>query len=413
MIGSAQATPDRHNRSVTRIRTALVALACAAVVAGCGATAGAPDAGTTSTATTTTAVAQPAPAERGIVSSAEPFTGTGLAGHRILYRSTSGIDGHGTEVSGTVFVPPGQAPPGGWPIVTVGHPTTGLLDECAPSRAPDLLGSAGLVRDLLARGMVVAVTDYEGLGTGGPHPYLEPITAAHNLIDAVRAARFLVPDASPRWAAIGVSQGGQASWAAAEQAPVYGDGLEFVGAASLSPPADLSPIVSDGPPTLDVPQQMFLPMLLDGLTVKHPDLDAGAYIRGPLTENRDVIRSCTGALASRKLSVALSITPADTIPRSMDDVVRMREWLAQDALPQRRTAAPMLVVVGGRDNLILPDWTIAAVGRACGLGDAIELRYRADDVHADSRALPGAIDWVTERFTGAPIVNTCAGQAAP
>jgi len=395
---------------VTRIRTAFVALACAASVAGCGATAGAPQTGTT---TTTPAIALPAPAERGLVASAEPFTGTGLSGHRIVYRSTSGIDGHGTDVSGTVFVPPGQAPPGGWPIVTVGHPTTGLLDECAPSRAPDLLGSAGLVRDLVARGAVVAVTDYEGLGTGGPHPYLEPITAAHNLIDAVRAARFLVPEASPRWAAIGVSQGGQASWAAAEQAPLYGDGLEFVGAASLSPPADLSPIVSDGTPNLDVPQQMFLPMLLDGLSVKHPDLDASAYIRGPLAENRDVIRSCTGALASRKLSVALSITPADTIPRSSADVVRMREWLAQDALPQRRAGAPMLVVIPGQDNLIRPDWTIAAVGRACGLGDVIEMRYLADEVHGDSRALPGAIDWLTGRFADAPVVNTCAGQAAP
>ncbi len=402
---------DGHNRAVTRIRTALVALTCAAVVAGCAATAGEPDAETTTSATT--AIALPDPAERGLVTSAEPFTGSGLSGHRILYRSTSGIDGRGTEVSGTLFVPPGQPPPGGWPIVTVGHPTTGLLDECAPSRAPDLLGSAGLVRDLLARGTVVAVTDYEGLGTDGPHPYLEPITAAHNLIDAVRAARFLVPDASQRWAAIGVSQGGQASWAAAEQATTYGDGLEFVGAASLSPPADLSPIVSDGAPNLDVPQQLFLPMLLDGLAVAHPDLDASAYIRGPLTENRDVMRSCTGPLASRKLSVALSVTPADTMPRSTDDVSRMREWLSQDALPQRRAAGPILVVVAGRDNLIRPDWTTAAVGRACGLGDAVEFRYRADDVHADSRALPGAIDWVTGRFTGAPIVNTCAGQAAP
>lgn len=405
---------DRHNRAVTRTRIVLALAICAATAVGCATTSGTPDSGSrTPVTSTTSAVAAPDPAERGLVTSAEPFTGTGLSGQRILYRSTSGIDGRGTEVSGTVFVPPGSAPPGGWPVVTVGHPTTGLLDECAPSRAPDLLGSAGLVRDLIARGFVVAVTDYEGLGTDGPHPYLEPITAAHNLIDAVRAARFLVPDASPRWAAIGVSQGGQASWAAAEQATGYGDGLVFAGAASLSPPADLTPIVSDGPPNLDVPQQMFLPMLLDGLAVSHPDLDVGAYIRGPLTENRDVVRSCTGALASRKLSVAVSLTPADTIPRSNDDVTRMRQWLAEDALPQRRAAAPMLVVIPGKDNLIRPDWTIAAVGRACGMGDVIELRYRADDVHADARALPGAIDWLAGRFADAPVVNTCSGEAPP
>ncbi|CAM2772123.1 lipase family protein [Prescottella defluvii] len=398
---------------MTRIRTALAALACAALLAGCSATVDSPDRVTPTAAPTTSALAPPDPADRGVVTRDEPFAGAGMSGHRIVYRSTSGIDARGTEVSGTVFAPPGQAPPGGWPVVTLGHPTTGLLDECAPSRHPDLLGSAGLVRDLLARGFVVAVTDYEGLGTDGPHPYLEPVTAAHNLIDGVRAARNLVPDTSARWTAIGVSQGGQASWAAAERAAQYGDGLEFLGAAALSPPADLTPIVSDGPVTLDVPQQFFLPMLIDGLSVSHPDLDASAYIRGALADNRDVIRSCTGELASRKLSVALSLTPADTLPRSNSDVAAMREWLARDALPQQPAAGPLLVVVAGRDNLIRADWTLAAVGRACGQGDVIELRYRADDVHADSKALPGAVDWLADRFVGAPVVNTCAGQEAP
>ncbi|BCN82481.1 lipase family protein [Prescottella equi] len=395
---------------MTRTGALLAVLLCAAALVGCSATADDRTPRTTATQTSQ-AVAAPDPAERGLVTAAEPFTGEGLSGQKILYRSTSGIDGRGTEVSGTVFVPPGRAPAGGWPVVTVGHPTTGLLDDCAPSRHGNLLGSAGLVRDLLARGYVVAVTDYEGLGTDGPHPYLEPITAGYNLIDAVRAARTLVPDASTRWAAIGVSQGGQAAWAAAERAGRYGDGLEFVGAASLSPPADLSPIVSDGPPNLDVPQQIFLPMLLDGLAVSHPDLDASAYIRGPLADNRDVIRSCTGALASRKLSVALNLTPADTLPRSDEDVARMREWLTADALPQQQASGPLLVVVAGRDNLIRPDWTTAAVGRACGQGDVVELRYRPDDVHADAKALPGAVEWISDRLSGVPASSTCVGQA--
>ncbi|WFR72109.1 hypothetical protein P9209_26990 [Prescottella defluvii] len=94
---------------MTRIRMVLVALACATAVAGCSATAGEPDAGIrTSTATGTAAIALPDPADRGLVTSAEPFAGTGLSGHRILYRSTSGIDGRGTEVSGTLSCRPGR-----------------------------------------------------------------------------------------------------------------------------------------------------------------------------------------------------------------------------------------------------------------------------------------------------------------
>src|SRR3954452_19856837 len=41
-----------------------------------------------------------------------------------LYRST-GIDGKPVAVSGTVSLPKGKAPKGGWPVVTWAHGTTG------------------------------------------------------------------------------------------------------------------------------------------------------------------------------------------------------------------------------------------------------------------------------------------------
>ncbi|MDM1916043.1 lipase, partial [Mycobacteroides abscessus] len=93
-------------------------------------------------------------------------------GHLIRYMSTSGATGTPTEVTGVVFAPKGEPPQAGWPIVSVGHGTTGLDDECAVSRAPDLRGYIWLVRNLSKRGWVVAITDYEGLGVPGPHPYL-------------------------------------------------------------------------------------------------------------------------------------------------------------------------------------------------------------------------------------------------
>ncbi|MGB6180839.1 MAG: hypothetical protein WBF79_06325, partial [Rhodococcus sp. (in: high G+C Gram-positive bacteria)] len=43
----------------------------------------------------------------------------------VRYRSTSGADGSPTEVSGIVLVPRGDPPPGGWPVVSIGHATTG------------------------------------------------------------------------------------------------------------------------------------------------------------------------------------------------------------------------------------------------------------------------------------------------
>ena len=84
--------------------------------------------------------------------------------------------------------------------MSVGHGTTGVTDECAPSLYPNLLGAIGIVAPFLELGMVVTVTDYEGLGTPGAHPYLDPDAAAYNVVDAVRAARNLVPAAGSRWA---------------------------------------------------------------------------------------------------------------------------------------------------------------------------------------------------------------------
>lgn len=398
----------------------IFALTGVVVLAACGAD-GATVPPPSAPAATSTPALPPAPTgdDRGALTAQTPvadidpaITNLGATATRVVYRSTSGVDGAGTEVVGTVFTPAGPAPEGGWPVVTVGHGTTGVTDDCAPSASPTLSGTTGLVVPLLQRGYVVTVSDYQGLGTDGPHPYLEPVTAAYNLIDAVRAARNVVPEASTRWAALGVSQGGQASWAAAEHADDYGDGLEFVGSANLSPAADLSGIMAEGTAApLSLPQKMILPYLLEGLSVLHPDLDPADYMRGALADNQEITLSCVTARLSEKWTVATQLTPEDTGPRTEAAAERMNGWLEEIALPRERAEGPMLVVVGERDNLILPQWTSEAVDKACAQGDVIEFESRPGEGHADGRAVPGAVQWIADRFAGEQAPNTCDGGA--
>ena len=409
---------------VRPVRTAVVALAAVVALTACTTDEASPSPSpTTSVAADSGPVGSPAPTvdQRGALTSREPvpdidpeITALGATATRVVYRSTSGVDGGEAEVVGTVFTPAGPAPDGGRPVVTVGHGTTGVTDECAPSSSPTLLGTTNLVRPLLQRGYVVTVTDYQGLGTDGPHPYLEPDTAAYDLIDAVRAARNVVPEASTRWAALGVSQGGQASWSAAEHAENYGDGLEFVGSANLSPAADLSGIVADGTvEPLSLPQKMFLPYLLEGLKVVHPELNPDDYMRGALAATPDVTLSCVAAKLPEKWTVATQLTPADTGPRTEADAERMRGWLEDVALPKNGAGGPMLVVVGERDNLILPQWTSQAVDRACALGDVVEFDSRPGEGHADGRSVPGAVQWIADRFADVPAPDTCPEGGTP
>lgn len=351
---------------------------------------------------------------RGVVFENEPFTttpavaGTGAISRKILYGSTSGIDGSETQVSGTVFIPPGTPPAGGWPIVSVGHGTTGISDDCAPSTSPTLLGAMGLVEPLLNAGYVVAVSDFEGLGTPDPHPYLQPDTAAYNVIDAVRAARNVVPETSTRWASLGLSQGGQASWAAAEKAGEYGDGLEFVGAANLSPAADISPIITSGKEVnLSLPQQLLIPYVLEGLSLTHPDLERTDYVHGAFADNYDLLSSCLAARTTEKLGLVGKVTPADTRPATAAAADRIHSWLSDIALPRQQASGPLYVVVGAEDNLILPEWTEAAVARACSDGDVIEFLSRPGEGHANGNAVPGAVSWIVDRFAGVPAPNTC------
>jgi Secretory lipase len=111
----------------------------------------------------------------------------GATAYRVIYRST-GLKDEPIFVSGVIVVPKGEPPQGGRPIVAWAHPTSGVASRCAPSLAIFLFQQIQGLRSFLERGYVVAATDYPGLGTPGPHPYLVGESEARSVIDAVRAA---------------------------------------------------------------------------------------------------------------------------------------------------------------------------------------------------------------------------------
>ena len=119
-----------------------------------------------------------------------PFPPAGASALRVLYRST-GINGEPIAVSGVVIVPPGPAPAEGRRIVAWAHPTTGVVPHCAPSLALFVYQQMQGLRPLIERGYAVAATDYPGLGTPEPHPYLIGESEGRAVLDSVRAARSL------------------------------------------------------------------------------------------------------------------------------------------------------------------------------------------------------------------------------
>jgi alpha-beta hydrolase superfamily lysophospholipase len=228
----------RSDRQVTRAALATFAFACAVMTWTVG------------------AIAQGAfyrpreeelPGLPGTIIRQEPmrFAPAAASAYRILYRST-GIHDESIAVSEMVIVPNGPGPAGGRPIVAWAHPTTGVVPHCAPSLAIFHFQQIQGLRSLLRRGFIVVTTDYPGLGTAGPHPYLVGLSEARAVIDSVRAARSMEGvGAGDRYAVWGHSQGGQAALFSGLIADKYAPELNLVGLAAAAPATDLVTLMSD------------------------------------------------------------------------------------------------------------------------------------------------------------------------
>jgi pimeloyl-ACP methyl ester carboxylesterase len=168
----------------------------------------------------------------------------------VKYRSV-GVDGKAITVSGVVSLPKGNAPKKGWPVISYDHGTTGIADQCAPSR--DATDNPAhpynsyvypLLNRWLKAGYAVVRTDYQGLGTAGVHEYLVGVAEGRSTLDIVRAARKLDKHVSNRFAIAGHSQGGHAAIWAARLAPSWTPDLKLGGTVAFAPASHISELIS-------------------------------------------------------------------------------------------------------------------------------------------------------------------------
>ncbi|QCB51706.1 lipase [Rhodococcus sp. PAMC28707] len=253
----------------------------------------------------------------GTVQSVEPLaTEAGLPGtaraHLLTYW-TVGPTGRPALSSGTVFVPNGRAPAGGWPIISWAHGTVGVGDQCAPSRNPYQGRHLEYLSHWISEGYAVVATDYAGLGTPGPHAYLEKDSAARSVIDMVRAARSVESVLADRWLAIGQSQGGHAALQAAHIATTYAPELDYRGVVATGAPSNLEYAFQVGGPW--IPDlgldglNVFATYVLAGLRESRPDLDVDSYLTDfGRSEVDNVEANCPGDLRLQHGSVGAMLS---------------------------------------------------------------------------------------------------------
>lgn len=330
---------------------------------------------------------------------------------RILYTSTDVRWRSGQiPVSGTLYLPSGDAPSGGWPLLAWGHGTAGVADACAPSWTSHDERDATYLNRWLEAGFAVVVTDYQGLGGPGPHPYLYWQAEARSIIDSARAAFAARPDLiSNRVVIAGQSQGGGAAlgvaWLAHEYAPeVHVLGIVASGTNSTFP---------DGPVALPVrnSSSMFLSFVSGGLRDEGPRIDDIVSPRG-----RQLLdtarRACTDELEALARSLKVR-SLSDTLSISLEQLAPNR--IPVTDMPMGRTNVPLLIATGLTDDTVEPLRQYAVVAALCASNnDVIWRRYEGLD---HDEALNGSFDaslaFARSLLAGEKVSSQCSEMSPP
>jgi pimeloyl-ACP methyl ester carboxylesterase len=332
----------------------------------------------------------------------------GATDYRVLYRST-GLHGEPIAVSGTIIVPLGPAPAGGRPIVAWAHPTSGIVPQCAPSLAHFRFQQIVGLRDMVRRGYIVTATDYPGLGSGGPHPYLVGVSEGRAVLDSVRAAQNLTGERRGDVALWGHSQGGQAVLYGALLAGSYAPELHLVGVAAAAPATELGVLMRD-----DANSPGGKNLLAMTLWSWSRVYDA------PLDDLVDpAAMPAVNRLAETCLESPLDIRPRKAVAQALEqsflsvpDLTAIQPWralLAQNTIGTLPPTIPVFLAQGDADTVIPPAVTRDYMGKLCTAGSHVTFITMAGVGHgtAAMKSALTAVAWMSDRFGGTPAPDDC------
>ncbi|HET6309211.1 MAG TPA: lipase family protein [Rhodopila sp.] len=341
----------------------------------------------------------------------DPVLGLAGAGEqrRILYTSTDGRDGKTpVVVSGAYFVPRGTPPAGGWPLVAWAHGTTGVADICAPSWNMRSKRDATYLNAWLGQGYAIVATDYQGLGTPGPHPYLLTRPEAYSVLDSVRAVLRDRPDVANKIVVIGQSQGGQAAFATGGIAPVYAPelgirgivatGVPFIGAGGARRPEEKAGEVD---PT--AAYSLYIAILLQQ---GNPVRAANQLIAAPALPLLERARTtCVATMfdAVREAGVNRSTVVVPGFGTAFRTVLPEMEYSTL------RLPEPVFVGTGAYDRDVPPAGQLALVRNACVEGTVVQAHLYAGLNHGETvnASLRDSVPFVRKVLAGEAVGAVC------
>lgn len=335
-------------------------------------------------------------------------------GWRILYTTTR--DEGVPALASALVVAPATPPPGPRPVIAWAHGTTGIARDCAPTLLPDPLGAGATpaVPELIADGAVLVATDYLGMGTEGPSPYLVGQGEGRSVLDSIRAARqmsdlTLAPD-TVVW---GHSQGGHAALWSGILAPDYAPDARVVGVAALAPASELTELAR-GLTTM-TGGDLLAAYVLETYSQTYSDVRFDDYVsvqaRLPM---RAMATRCLADPAVR-VSVIEALLISGGAYRADPTSGPLGHWLTANT-PSAALTMPLLLAQGEADQLISPAAQRSFAQQQCAAGTRMDFREYPERDHlslvaADSPAVADLLTWTHARLSGLPAPVSC--PAAP
>lgn len=329
---------------------------------------------------------------------------------RIMYTSLGGPDGkQPIIVTGAVYLPKGPKPAGGWPIIAWAHGTVGLPDTCAPTFNGWSARDVEYLNNWLRQGYAVVASDYEGMGTNGPHPYMISRSAAVGTLHAILAAQPRYP-LSNNVVIVGQSQGAHT---AANSGLIQQE---------VAPSLKLRGVVLTGwPGTMEMPAlrmdqydpwSVFYMRALPTYAAIDPDFRPESVLTPEGRKTYETFLAGCGSAATRTFMArgpvvntlfTRDITPLETRAQPLR------------AYPPLRFKVPVFLGIGLADEQTFPRPTFDAAKRACALGSNIAIHMYPGFNHAGTvlRSQEDSLGWVKAVFGGKNPKGQCEKAVFP
>lgn len=330
---------------------------------------------------------------------------------RILYSSTNGLhEENRLAVSGVLFLPEGDPPEEGWPLMAWTHGTVGIADVCAPSWNGRQQQDMDYLEFWLKNGFAVVASDYQGLGTPGIHPYLATRPEAYSNLDIIRAVQNAGFPVTEEVVLIGQSQGAGAAIATASYAPTYAPDIEIRGIVATGVPyfsPDALVALSERRPP-DKPDPLlgynFLAMTLA------EEIIPGFIMREHVSEEAWPIAAmvrdtCYKDIRDRTRSEGLSYNNA--FRKSPTEALTVA--FGQMGFPRLDLSAPVFLGTGGKDRDTPARMQAAYMRDACKAGTKIVAHFYPELNHRQvvPRSTGDSLPFVRAAFAGQPIDGNC------